>query len=59
MLSAPTGTQQMNYQIAAEELPLEQAKLKQLEADLKKLEAQLDALGVAYTPGRTPEFRQR
>jgi len=59
MISPPTGTQQMNYQIAAEALPQEQTKLKQLEADLKRLEAQLDALGVAYTPGRMPEFRER
>jgi hypothetical protein len=57
MLSLPTGTQQMNYQIAVEELAQEQARLKQLDAELKKLEAQMDALGLAYTPGRTPDVR--
>lgn len=57
VLSVPTGTQQMNYQIAVEELAQEQAKLKQIDAELKKIEAQMDALGVAYTPGRLPDVR--
>ncbi|MBI5282541.1 MAG: glycosyl hydrolase, partial [Candidatus Solibacter usitatus] len=52
LTGAPTGTMQMNYQIASEELAAVQPKLKALLDDLKKLEAQLDALGAPYTPGR-------
>ncbi|MBI5083716.1 MAG: hypothetical protein HZB13_03845 [Acidobacteria bacterium] len=52
LTGAPTGTMQLNYQIASEELAGVQPKLKALLDELKKLEAQLDALGVPYTPGR-------
>jgi photosystem II stability/assembly factor-like uncharacterized protein len=51
---APTGTQQMNYTIAFEELNAEIAKLRALEAELRKFEQQLEAAGVPYTPGRWP-----
>ena len=51
---SPTGTQQMNYTIAAEQLAAEIAKLKVLETDLKMFEQQLEAAGVPYTPGRWP-----
>jgi photosystem II stability/assembly factor-like uncharacterized protein len=54
LTGAPTGTQQMNYTIAFDELAAEVTKLKALEADLKKFEQQLEAAGVAYTPGRWP-----
>jgi hypothetical protein len=52
----PTGTQQMNMQIAIQELGEETAKLRQLEADVKKLERQLDLAEVPHTPGRMPEL---
>ena len=48
---APTGTQQMNYTIAAEQLAAEVAKLKALEAELKVFEQKLEAAGVPYTAG--------
>ncbi|MBL0157406.1 MAG: hypothetical protein IPP47_09965 [Bryobacterales bacterium] len=52
MTGAPTGTQQLNYQIASEEFAAEQPKLKSLLDDLKKFEQALDAAGVPYTQGR-------
>ncbi|HEY3442395.1 MAG TPA: glycosyl hydrolase [Paludibaculum sp.] len=52
MTGAPTGTQQLNYQIASEEFAAEQPKLKSLLDDLKKFEQQLDVAGVPYTQGR-------
>ena len=55
LTGAPTGTQQMNHTIAAEQLAAEVAKLKALEADLRKFELQLEAAGVPYTPGRWPQ----
>ena len=54
LTGAPTGTQQMNYTIANEELTAETTKLRALEAELKKFEQQLEAAGVPYTPGRWP-----
>jgi hypothetical protein len=57
LTGAPTGTQQLNYRIASEELSEEIAKLKALDAELKKFEQQLDAAGVPYTPGRLPDIR--
>jgi photosystem II stability/assembly factor-like uncharacterized protein len=52
MITAPTGTQQQNFQIAQEELTALQPKLKALLDDLKKFEQQLDAANVPFTPGR-------
>ncbi|HYK90885.1 MAG TPA: glycosyl hydrolase [Acidobacteriota bacterium] len=57
LTGSPTGTQELNYRIALEELSQETANLKALEADLKKFEQQLDAAGVPHTPGRQPEIR--
>ncbi len=57
LTGVPTGTQQLNYRIAFEELSEELPKLKALDADLKKFEQQLDALGVPYTPGRHPDIK--
>jgi hypothetical protein len=51
---APTGTQQMNYTIANDDLTAQVALLRTLEAELKKFEQQLEAAGVPYTPGRGP-----
>jgi hypothetical protein len=60
MVSAPTGTQQLNYQVAAAEFAAEFAQLKTLlDTGLKRFEQQLDAAGVPFTPGRMPEFRER
>jgi photosystem II stability/assembly factor-like uncharacterized protein len=53
----PTGTQELNYRTAFEQLSEEMPKLKALEADLKKLEQQLDAAGVPRTPGRQPDLK--
>jgi photosystem II stability/assembly factor-like uncharacterized protein len=55
LTGAPTGTQQMNYAVALEELNAEIAKLKALESELKKFEQQLEAAGVPYTPRRWPQ----
>jgi photosystem II stability/assembly factor-like uncharacterized protein len=57
MTGAPTGAQRMNYEIALEEFNAENAKLKPLLEDLRKFEQSLDAAGVPWTPGRTPEPR--
>ena len=54
LTGAPTGTQQMNYTIANDELTAQIALLRTLEAELKKFEQQLEAAGVPYTPGRWP-----
>ena len=51
---APTGTQQLNYTIANDELTAQVALLRTLEAELRKFETQLEAAGVPYTPGRWP-----
>ena len=60
MISAPTGTQQLNYQVAADEFTAEFVRLKAItDTDLKRFEQQLDAAGVPFTPGRMPEFRER
>ena len=50
MTGAPTGTQQLNYTIAFDELAAEIAKLRALEPEMKKFEQQMEAAGVAYTP---------
>lgn len=52
LTGAPTGTQQMNYQIALEEFGAERPKLQAVLNELKKLEQELDAAGVPYTQGR-------
>ncbi len=57
LLGAPTGTQEMNYRVALEEFTAEQPKLKGLLDDLKRFEQQLDAAGVPWTSGRTPDAR--
>jgi chromosome segregation ATPase len=54
LTGAPTGTQQMNYTVALEELNAEIARLRTLEAEIRKFEQQLEAAGVPYTPGRWP-----
>jgi photosystem II stability/assembly factor-like uncharacterized protein len=55
LTGTPTGTQQMNYTIALEELNAEIGKLKALESELRKHEQQLEAAGVPYTPRRWPQ----
>jgi photosystem II stability/assembly factor-like uncharacterized protein len=55
LTGAPTGTQQTNYTIALEDLNAEIGRLKTLESELRKFETQLEAAGVAYTPGRWPQ----
>jgi photosystem II stability/assembly factor-like uncharacterized protein len=54
LTGVPTGTQQLNYTVASEELAAETAKLRALEAELRKFEQQLETAGVPYTPGRWP-----
>lgn len=51
---APTGTQQLNYGIAFDELAAEVTRLRALENEIRKFEQQMEAAGVAYTPGRWP-----
>ena len=54
LTGSPTGTQQMNYTVAIDELNAEAAKLRALEGELRRFEQQLEAAGVPYTPGRWP-----
>jgi hypothetical protein len=54
---APTGTQKQNLEIASAEFSEEQPKLNAALEDLKRLERALDAAGVPWTPGRTPEWK--
>ncbi|MGQ0736894.1 MAG: VPS10 domain-containing protein [Acidobacteriota bacterium] len=54
LTGTPTGTQQMNYSIAADDLAPEVTRLRALEAELTKFEQQLEAAGVPHTPGRRP-----
>ncbi len=54
LTGAPTGTQQLNYGIAFDELAAEITRLRALEAEIRKFEQQMEAAGVAYTPGRWP-----
>lgn len=54
LTGAPTGTQQLNYTIAFDELAAEIVKVRALEPEIKKFEQQMEAAGVAYTPGRWP-----
>jgi photosystem II stability/assembly factor-like uncharacterized protein len=53
--TAPTGTNQQAYAIAAEEFARELAPLRAiLDVDLKHLEDQLETAGAPWTPGRVP-----
>jgi photosystem II stability/assembly factor-like uncharacterized protein len=57
-LSPPTRTMEDSLKIATEELQQELAKIRTLiDVDLKKLEREMDAAGVAHTPGRVPELK--
>ena len=55
--SAPTGTSEENYRIAAEEFAVELARLKSAESDLRELESKMEAAGAPWTPGRVPEWK--
>ena len=56
--SAPTGTQQESYRVAAEQFSALLPELQQLvERDLVTLEDQLERLGAPYTPGRMPRWQ--
>lgn len=56
--SAPTGTSQEAYRVAAELFATELAKLRALIAtDLAALEAQAEAAGAPWTPGRLPSWQ--
>src|SRR5215510_10656426 len=52
LTGAPTGTQQMHYTVANDQLKAEAAKLRALEGGSRRFEQQLEAAGVPYTPGR-------
>jgi hypothetical protein len=57
-LSPPTKTQEDSLKIASEELQVELGRIRTLlETDLKKLEREMEAAGVAHTPGRIPELK--
>jgi hypothetical protein len=56
--SAPTGTQQEAYTIAARQFAELLPKLTALvETDLAGLEAQAEAAGAPWTPGRVPRWQ--
>ncbi len=57
--SAPTGTQQRSYDIAATEFePLLQKMRMIVETDLRALEAGAEALAAPWTPGRLPVWKK-
>ena len=58
-MGSPTATHQETLRIVSEEeMQSALEKLKTLvEVDLKKLEKEMDAAGVAHTPGRIPELK--
>jgi photosystem II stability/assembly factor-like uncharacterized protein len=57
--SAPTGTQERGYEIAASEFaPLLEKMRTILEVDLVGLEAQAEALSAPWTPGRLPVWKK-
>jgi len=51
---APTGTQQLNYTLANDDLTAQVAAIRSLDAELRKFEQALEAAGVPYTTGRGP-----
>jgi photosystem II stability/assembly factor-like uncharacterized protein len=56
--SAPTGTQQESYRVAAEQFSELLPELQRLiEGDLVALEEELERLGAPYTPGRMPRWQ--
>ena len=56
--SAPTGTQQQNYDVAASAFGSVLDQLRKLvETDLKNLEGRAEAAGAPYTPGRVPNWK--
>jgi hypothetical protein len=58
MISAPTGTQQANYQLAADDFTEVYGRLRTLiETDLPRFEQRLDAAEVPHTPGRMPAWK--
>jgi photosystem II stability/assembly factor-like uncharacterized protein len=55
--SAPTGTHEQNYSIAADEFTTVLAQLRQLiEVDLKSLQDKVETAGAPWTPGRLPKW---
>jgi len=54
LTGGPTGTQQLNYTIANDDLNAQITLIRALETELRKFEQQLEAAGVPYTPGRWP-----
>jgi hypothetical protein len=54
LMGTPTGTQRLNYDLAAEDLGTQVTALRALEAELRKFEQEIEAAGVPYTPGRWP-----
>ncbi|MBI3886518.1 MAG: glycosyl hydrolase [Opitutae bacterium] len=57
--TAPTGTHQRSYEIAAQEFAPVLEKLKTLvDTDLKDLETKVEAAGAPWTPGRVPTWKK-
>ena len=54
LTGTPTGTQRLNYEIAAEDVTAQVTAVRALESELKKFEQEIEAAGVPYTPGRWP-----
>ena len=54
--SAPTKTQEMNYNIVKADMPGLLTRLKKADERLKALDQQLDNLKAPYTPGRLPKM---
>lgn len=59
-ISKPTGTQQQQYEIAAQEFTGVLSQMHQLvDVDLANLEKQLEAAGAPWTPGRVPQWSEQ
>jgi len=57
--AAATGTQRMNYEVAAQEFTEFLNGLRQLvTVDLARIESQLEGLGAPFTPGRIPDWQR-
>ncbi len=54
LAGTPTGTQRLNYDLAADDLGGQLTALRALETELRKFEQEIEAAGVPYTPGRWP-----
>jgi hypothetical protein len=56
--SAPTGTMQRNYDVAAADFEALLQNLKAIDAELRELQNKAEAAGAPWTPGRLPQWQK-